>query len=46
MHGGAKDSGAPKGERNGQWKHGGFTREAVELRREVNELLNATNLEV
>jgi len=38
MHGG-KNPGAPKGERNGQWKHGGDTHEAVALRREVSKLL-------
>lgn len=38
-HGGAKGSGAPSGEANGAWKHGGFTGEAVELRRSVSRLL-------
>src|SRR3954463_6190039 len=28
MHGGARGSGAPKGSRNGSYKHGGFTCEA------------------
>ncbi|WP_336491070.1 HGGxSTG domain-containing protein [Methylobacterium nigriterrae] len=36
MHGGASP-GAPKGERNGMYRHGGYTNEAVELRRELNE---------
>jgi len=40
MHGG-RNPGAPKGERNGMWKHGRDTREAVELRREVSILLKA-----
>jgi len=39
MHGGARGSGAPKGEANGSWKHGGFTNEAVAFRREVAALL-------
>jgi hypothetical protein len=38
MHGGT-NRGAPKGERNGNWKHGGRTREAVALRRAVSRLL-------
>lgn len=39
MHGGAKGSGAPKGERNGQWKHGSYSAEAVALRRAANRLV-------
>ena len=31
--------GAPKGERNGAYRHGLYTQEAVEERRLVNELL-------
>ena len=27
LHGGARGSGAPKGERNGMWRHGGYTSE-------------------
>jgi hypothetical protein len=38
MHGG-RNAGAPRGEENGMWKHGGDTREAVALRREVSALL-------
>ncbi len=38
MHGG-KNPGAPKGERNGQWKHGGDTNEAIAVRRQVSKLL-------
>lgn len=41
LHGGAEGSGAPKGERNGMWRHGGFTGNAIALRQEVRELLNA-----
>jgi hypothetical protein len=41
MHGGAKRSGAPSGERNGAFKHGGLTREAVALRRAAIGLLRA-----
>ena len=39
VHGGAKGSGAPRGERNGSFKHGGFTKDAIELRRTANLLL-------
>jgi hypothetical protein len=38
MHGG-KSTGAPKGKRNGAWKHGGNTAEAVALRQQVSKLL-------
>lgn len=38
MHGG-RTPGAPKGERNGAYKHGGETREAVALRRAAAALL-------
>jgi glucans biosynthesis protein len=39
MHGGAKGSGAPKGSRNGSFKHGAFTCEAIEERRNMRELI-------
>jgi hypothetical protein len=32
MHGGAKGSGGPRGNRNDNYKHGLWTREAVEMR--------------
>ncbi|MHC2465177.1 HGGxSTG domain-containing protein [Bradyrhizobium embrapense] len=38
MHGGAKGSGAPRANRNAR-KHGRFTRDAIEERREIRELL-------
>ncbi|WP_283205836.1 hypothetical protein [Methylobacterium cerastii] len=38
MHGGAHGSGAPRGERNGAYRHGMRTHEMTELRREVREL--------
>ena len=38
MHGGASP-GAPKGERNGNYKHGHFTQEAVEFRRYIRALI-------
>ena len=41
LHGGASGSGAPKGERNGMWKHGSYTGEAVGLRRAANRLVRA-----
>ena len=39
MHGGAKGSGAPKGERNGNYRHGRFTGEAIEELRAIRGLL-------
>jgi hypothetical protein len=36
MHGG-KSPGAPLGERNGNYRHGRYTREATELQREVRD---------
>jgi hypothetical protein len=41
MHGG-KSPGAPKGNANGSYRHGLFTREAVESRRELNAWIRAT----
>jgi uncharacterized protein YjcR len=38
MHGGAAGSGAPAGNRNAL-KHGRYTRELIEFRRAVRELL-------
>jgi hypothetical protein len=38
MHGGAEGSGAPRGNKNAL-KHGRFTREAIEQRRQLRELL-------
>lgn len=40
MHGGAKGSGAPKGNQNAL-KHGEYTREAREFRKHVRELLRS-----
>jgi len=39
MHGGAPGSGAPKGSRNGSYKHGGFTCEAISERRSLRDLI-------
>lgn len=39
LHGGAEGSGAPRGERNGSYRHGGETKEARALRAEVRHLL-------
>jgi hypothetical protein len=33
MHGGARGSGAPAGRRNGNYRHGAYTREAIAERR-------------
>ena len=38
MHGGAEGSGAPKGNRNA-FKHGYYSREAIEERRAVRKLI-------
>jgi hypothetical protein len=35
MHGGARGSGGPRGDRNGNFKHGVWTRENVERRRAI-----------
>jgi hypothetical protein len=40
MHGGAKSSGAPKGEANGNYRHGQFTCEALEDRRQLRALID------
>src|SRR3954452_1127865 len=37
MHGGAKGSGGPRGDRNGNFKNGVYTREAKETRRALQE---------
>jgi glucans biosynthesis protein len=37
MHGGADGSGAPKGARNGNYKHGRYTKEMVATRRWLRE---------
>lgn len=44
-HGGAKGSGAPMGEANGAWQHGGWTKEAVALRRQATRLLKTLRAE-
>lgn len=46
MHGGAKGSGAPKGKRNGMWRHGGDTQEAIALRKAISHLLKTLRVEV
>jgi len=38
MHGGASP-GAPRGKRNGNYKHGRFTAEAIESRRTLNAMI-------
>ena len=38
-HGGAKGSGAPPAERNGMWRHGSYTNEAIALRRAASQLV-------
>jgi hypothetical protein len=39
MHGGAPGSGGPKGSRNGNYKHGRYTAEAITSRRWVRQLI-------
>jgi hypothetical protein len=39
MHGGAAGSGAQKGRRNGKYRHGGFTTEAIDERRRLAALI-------
>jgi len=39
MHGGAKGSGAPKEQLNGNYQHGHFTCEAVQGRRAIRKLI-------
>jgi hypothetical protein len=41
MHGG-NSPGAPNGKANGNYRHGLFTREAVESRHELNAWIRAT----
>ena len=40
MHGGAHGSGAPKGERNGNYRHGFYTAKAIAERRALRALIN------
>ena len=46
MHGGAKGSGGPAGARNGAWRHGGRSNEALALRTIEKLLLRLTRLEL
>jgi hypothetical protein len=39
MHGGARGSGGPPGERNGNFRHGHFTSENVAVRKAVREVI-------
>jgi hypothetical protein len=41
MHGGAKGSGAPRGERNGNYRHGGFTYKAFEEQRMITSWIRS-----
>jgi hypothetical protein len=40
MHGGADGSGAPKGERNGNYKHGRYTAEVAATRRWLRDAVS------
>jgi hypothetical protein len=49
MHGGSLGSGAPTGEANGAWRHGGRSQETREKQRELQawvRLLKATAMEI
>src|SRR5690242_14130890 len=39
LHGGAEGSGAPRGERNGSYRHGLYTREAIAERKALRALI-------
>jgi hypothetical protein len=39
MHGGADGSGAPKGAKNGNYKHGRYTQEVAAARRWIREAI-------
>ena len=39
LHGGAEGSGAPRGERNGSYRHGLYTREAMAERKAMRDLI-------
>jgi hypothetical protein len=41
LHGGASGSGAPMGTANGAYSHGGWTKEATEMRQRAAKLLKA-----
>src|SRR4051794_35443275 len=43
QHGGAKGSGGRSGERNGMYRHGCRTRQAIEQHRELRALLKAAS---
>jgi len=38
LHGGADDSGAPTGERNGNYKHGKYTKKVAATRQWLREM--------
>jgi hypothetical protein len=38
MHGGAPGTRAPSGERNGMWRHGRYSKEAMAVRRLLRQL--------
>ena len=44
MHGGAKGSGGPRGERNGNFRHGLRTREHVERRKALGALASEVRM--
>ncbi len=46
MHGGARGSGGPEGERNGAWRHGGRGGRSLLLRRMERCLLRLARLEL
>jgi hypothetical protein len=45
LHGGAEGIGAPRGERNGSYRHGRFTCEAIAERRALGRLIRTMKAE-
>ena len=43
MHGGADGSGAPKGPKNGNYKHGRYTQDVAATRRWIREAIQTLN---
>ena len=46
MHGGAHGSGAPRGERNGNYRHGLYTAEAIAERKAVRAWLRSVRTQI
>lgn len=44
LNGGAEGAGAPAGERNVIWKHGGLARDSISLRNRAGQLIRLLSL--